>query len=70
MAVKRAKSVRVDATPPGVVIVGSGNNKSEPRSARQSAVAVTAGSDSNRLLREAAWSQMFGRVESKNPFTR
>lgn len=27
-------------------------------------------SDSNRLLREAAWSAMFGRVESKNPFTR
>lgn len=26
--------------------------------------------DSNRLLREAAWSRMFGRVESKNPFTR
>ena len=23
-----------------------------------------------RLLREAAWSRMFGRVESKNPFTR
>jgi hypothetical protein len=32
---------------------------------------VTTGvSDSNRLLREAAWSRMFGRVESKNPFTR
>jgi hypothetical protein len=28
------------------------------------------GSDSTRLLREAAWSRMFGRVESKNPFTR
>jgi hypothetical protein len=26
--------------------------------------------NSNRLLREAAWSRMFGRVESKNPFTR
>jgi hypothetical protein len=26
--------------------------------------------DSTRLLREAAWSRMFGRVESKNPFTR
>jgi hypothetical protein len=23
-----------------------------------------------RLLREAAWSRMFGRVEMKNPFTR
>jgi len=28
------------------------------------------GSDPNRLLREAAWSRMFGRAESKNPFTR
>ena len=38
------------------------------RSAQQ---AQPAGSDSsNRLLREAAWSRMFGRVESKNPFTR
>ncbi len=34
------------------------------------AVAVTAGSDPSRLLREAAWSRMFGRIESKNPFTR
>ena len=32
--------------------------------------AMTTTSDSNRLLREAAWSAMFGRVESKNPFTR
>jgi hypothetical protein len=24
----------------------------------------------NRLLREAAWSRMFGRVEAKNPFAR
>lgn len=28
------------------------------------------GSDPIRLLREAAWSRMFGRIESKNPFTR
>jgi hypothetical protein len=28
------------------------------------------GNDTTRLLREAAWSRMFGRVESKNPFTR
>ena len=26
--------------------------------------------DPNRLLREAAWSRMFGRIETKNPFTR
>ncbi len=29
-----------------------------------------AGSNPGRLLREAAWSRMFGRTESKNPFTR
>jgi hypothetical protein len=31
---------------------------------------ATGGSNPNRLLREAAWSRMFGRIESKNPFTR
>jgi hypothetical protein len=31
---------------------------------------TTNASNPNRLLREAAWSRMFGRVESKNPFTR
>jgi hypothetical protein len=40
-----------------------------PRATRQ--VAEPAGNgNSNRLLREAAWSRMFGRVEAKNPFTR
>lgn len=29
-----------------------------------------ASNDSNRLLREAAWSRMFGRTEAKNPFAR
>jgi hypothetical protein len=42
----------------------------EQRVVRQITVVATAGSDSNRLLREAAWSRMFGRVESKNPFAR
>ena len=28
------------------------------------------GLQANRLLREAAWARMFGRVESKNPFAR
>jgi hypothetical protein len=37
---------------------------------REVSVVATAGRDSGRLLREAAWSAMFGRVESKNPFTR
>jgi hypothetical protein len=36
---------------------------------RQMAVVVISSADPRRLLREAAWSQMFGRVASKNPFT-
>ncbi len=39
---------------------------SAPRAPRQ----ATNADNSNRLLREAAWSQMFGRVEAKNPFAR
>ena len=41
----------------------------EPRVARQDAQPAAGGSP-NRLLREAAWSRMFGRVESKKPFAR
>ena len=41
----------------------------ERRATRQAAQPES-GSNPNRLLREAAWSRMFGRVESKNPFTR
>jgi hypothetical protein len=33
-------------------------------------LSATNAADLGRLLREAAWSRMFGRVESKNPFTR
>ncbi|HEY7580924.1 MAG TPA: sigma-70 family RNA polymerase sigma factor [Acetobacteraceae bacterium] len=40
------------------------------RPSREQMVAATGAADLNRLLREAAWSRMFGRVESKNPFTR
>ena len=40
----------------------------EGRANRQGAQPAAGGP--NRLLREAAWSRMFGRVESKNPFTR
>ena len=39
-------------------------------SRRQTAVVAAVSADANRLLREAAWSQMFGRLEFKNPFTR
>jgi hypothetical protein len=37
-----------------------------PRPALQSA----ATRDPRQLMREAAWSRMFGRTEAKNPFTR
>jgi hypothetical protein len=40
------------------------------RSSREQLVAATDATDLNRLLREAAWSRMFGRIESKNPFAR
>jgi hypothetical protein len=40
------------------------------RAPRQAGAALAGGSDSNRLLREAAWSRMFGRIEAKNPFAR
>ena len=42
----------------------------ERRSPREPVMPTTNVADLNRLLREAAWSRMFGRVESKNPFTR
>jgi hypothetical protein len=42
--------------------------ETEQRAPRQGA--RPAGGDPNRLLREAAWSRMFGRAEAKNPFTR
>jgi hypothetical protein len=41
--------------------------KQSPVAARQQS---GEGGDPNRLLREAAWSRMFGRTETKNPFTR
>ena len=63
MAAKKAKPApATPAATPKVVV--------EQRVVRQITVVATAGSDSNRLLREAAWSRMFGRVESKNPFAR
>ena len=42
----------------------------ERRSSRRPVMPVTNTTDLTRLLREAAWSRMFGRVESKNPFAR
>jgi hypothetical protein len=40
------------------------------RATRQDAAPAAAASDPNRLLREAAWSRMFGRTDAKNPFAR
>jgi hypothetical protein len=56
--------------PPPAASKATPKAATERRIVRQGTVAVAVGSESNRLLREAAWSQMFGRVESKNPFTR
>ena len=42
----------------------------ERRPSRRPETAAANPTDLTRLLREAAWSRMFGRVESKNPFTR
>ena len=59
MAIKKATAVRPARGPAAKTV-----------EARPVAVERSAGGDSTRMLREAAWSRMFGRVESKNPFTR
>ena len=63
MAPRKAKST---ATAPKVRASGAGTS---PRTSRQGEQS-SGGGDSNRLLREAAWNRMFGRIETKNPFTR
>jgi hypothetical protein len=63
MALRKAKSAAASAKARAPAAAP------ERRANRQDAQTAGAG-DSNRLLREAAWSRMFGRVESKNPFTR
>jgi hypothetical protein len=45
-------------------------SREPPRAAAQSTETQRQADDPQRLLREAAWSQMFGRTEAKNPFTR
>lgn len=63
MASRKTKSEATAAkVRPAAVAIGE-------RASRQSARPATT-SDSNRLLREAAWSRMFGRIEAKNPFAR
>jgi len=58
MALKKTPTPRKAATKPAMERAGA------------PARTDTAGINPNRLLREAAWSRMFGRIESKNPFTR
>jgi hypothetical protein len=64
MAPRRAKSTATAPNVPKPVAA----RKQSPVAARQQS--GEGGSDPNRLLREAAWSRMFGRTETKNPFTR
>ncbi|MGA3399865.1 MAG: hypothetical protein ABSC95_11645 [Acetobacteraceae bacterium] len=46
-------------------------SRGTPRAVAQpAAVATQAAGGSQRLLREAAWSRMFGRADTKNPFAR
>jgi hypothetical protein len=59
MAVKKATAVRP-----------ARGRAAKAVEARPVAQERSTGGDSTRMLREAAWSRMFGRVESKNPFTR
>jgi hypothetical protein len=58
------------AKPSPVIGKARSNAASKRPSQRQTVKVAGATVDANRLLREAAWSQMFGRLEAKNPFTR
>ncbi len=47
--------------------------RAAPQAARTTGarpVATPRASNPQQLIREAAWSRMFGRIEAKNPFTR
>jgi hypothetical protein len=62
MALRKAKSPATPKAP-------APKTTTTPRAPRPAAQPA-GGADPNRLLREAAWSRMFGRTEAKNPFTR
>jgi hypothetical protein len=64
MAPRKAKN---PTTPPKT---RAQSTTAERRSPREPAITATNPADQGRLLREAAWSRMFGRLESKNPFAR
>jgi hypothetical protein len=59
------RKVKPEATPARIRTAATTVKPRVPRQTVQTAIA-----DPNRLLREAAWSRMFGRTETKNPFAR
>ena len=62
MATRKEKSAA-----PAVAKLAARQERAESSAA---AAATPSGASSQRLLREAAWSRMFGRTEAKNPFSR
>jgi hypothetical protein len=63
MATKKAKA----AAP----AIRAAANRSTPQVIAAPVLPATPGADiPQRLLREAAWSRMFGRADTKNPFAR
>jgi hypothetical protein len=63
---RKAKQTTAAPAAPRTRSKAAATQRGEPRATER----PTTNGDLNRLRREAAWSQMFGRVESKNPFTR
>ena len=64
MATKKAKPA---ASPAAKAVTSKGTARAV---AQPAAVATPEAGSSQRLLREAAWSRMFGRADTKNPFAR
>ena len=64
MATKKAKPA---APPASKVAASRGTTQTVAQAA---ALATPQAGNSQRLLREAAWSRMFGRADTKNPFAR
>lgn len=64
MATKKAGSPK--AAP--AAAPAAGKRKREPSSATEAS--RSAAPDTRQMMREAAWRQMFGRAQAKNPFGR
>lgn len=69
MAAKKGSPATAGAKPAPAARQGPAARKEAPRGNGQQATAA-ATEDPRRLMREAAWARMFGRTETKNPFTR